>query len=192
MHLVFVIMGMLTEVHEVFNKLQKHYTWLSALLLPYQDTFLGGGCVKREGRHFKNRCVLLGVLQESSLYLVQLSQVITLHCSIIFYLSESCQYYSVFPPMHCPKISFACHSCSLHVEQHSSISPTIKLCGEEPPSHANSQLECSLPLWNVGFFGMFTRACLDPVQAFMFFMIHFNVILSASRSHRMVYYPHTL
>lgn len=42
------------------NTLQKHYTWLSAFLLPCQDAFLGGCCVKQEGRHFKNICVLLG------------------------------------------------------------------------------------------------------------------------------------
>jgi hypothetical protein len=130
--------------------------------------FWGGGCVKWEGRHFKNTCVLLGgVLQESTLYLVCLSQPITLHCSIIFYLSESCQYYSVFALMYCLKLSFACHFCNLHVEHHNSISPTIKLCGEEPPSDAASQVDCSLPLWNVGLFGIFTAAChwccLDPV-----------------------------
>jgi hypothetical protein len=41
------------------NTLQKHCTWLSAFLLPCQDAFLGG-CVKQEGHHFKNICVLLG------------------------------------------------------------------------------------------------------------------------------------
>jgi hypothetical protein len=137
-----------------------------------------------------------GVLQESTLYLVQLSQLITLHCLIIFYLSESCQYYSVFHLMYCLKNLLACHFCSLHFEQHNNISPTIKLCGEEPPSESGSQLVCSLPLWNLGFFVMFTGAChwccLDPVQTPMFFKIHFNVILSAARSRRMVYYPHIL
>jgi len=136
----------------------------------------------------------LGVLQESTLYLVHLSQQITLHCSIIFYLSGSCQYYSMFPLMYCLKISFACLFCSLHVEHHNSISSTIKLCGEEPTSDSSSQLDCSLPLWNIGFFGTFTGVChwccLNPFQAFMFFKIHFNVLLSPAKSHRMVYYPH--
>lgn len=99
---------------------------------------MGGCCVKREGRHFQNICVLPGGLQESTLYLVHLSQLITLHCSVIFCLSESCQYYSVFPLMYCLKISFACHFCNLHVEHHNNISPTIKLCGEELPSEAYS------------------------------------------------------
>jgi len=40
--------------------LRKHYTWLSAFLLPCQDAFLGGCYMKREGHHFKNICVLLG------------------------------------------------------------------------------------------------------------------------------------
>lgn len=152
--------------------------------------------MKQEWRHFKNICVLLGCFAGIISLLGTSLSADNPHCSIIFYLSESCHYYSVFPLICCLKIPFACRLCSLHVEHHSSISPTIKLCGEESPSDVSSQLDCSLPLWNIGFFGTFTRAChwccLYPVQPFMFFKFHFNVILSAARSRRMVYYPHSL
>jgi hypothetical protein len=115
--------------------------------------------VKREGRHFKNICVLLRDLQESALCLVHLSQLITVHCLIIFYLSESCQYYSVFPLMYCLKMSLACHFCNLPVEQHNNISSTIKLCGEGPPSESGSQL--SVP-YRYGKYGSLSCS-QDPV-----------------------------